>query len=450
MEREDVFLSLSKLEDSLKGLESAKDMVVNTISSYNIVSEKIESYVDLLNPISQNVADLITVINNNNEVFTKETSIQLQSAIDSFSTSVDEIKSAINEMPEDLKRELSSIEQNFSDNLNECCGKMNSRCENMSSEYKKHIDKLQNSFVIQSTDSIKVFRNSMVSVEQLLAKEIEGLHDGFNSQCERILSELSNATHLYVDQTDKSLRSYKETTDYIEQTYSNNLGLFFEKVDSHCKNLISELNGSVDGVCSSFATQSADLVRANKDASVSIKQTFSEEIGEMQKDFNIQCERLTSELKVVTHAFVAQSNESIKRYKDAIDLSLQTFFKNVDVFRDELGVHCDEIISRCNESIDKTVTLFDSKIKESIKIFTATTDKMLQDFGKINDTIKNGLSENRDVILNVKDYFISVNNEQKNLFQEKMNQLERRNIILQKWIYLLIVLSFISVILRFV
>lgn len=157
MNTEDILISLSKLEESLKELDSAKELVEKTVASYNNAGIKIEAYTATLDSVSQNVTALIEIIKGNNAVFTNEANQQLQDVVNSFSKSVNGVRSIMDEILDKFKKETTSAEQVLSKSVEAIQNRLNSHCERLILEFNVSMDKARNSFIAQTTDIIKAF-----------------------------------------------------------------------------------------------------------------------------------------------------------------------------------------------------------------------------------------------------------------------------------------------------
>lgn len=218
METEDILISLSKLEESLKELDSAKKLVEKTVASYNSVGTKIEAYTTTLDFVSQNVTVLIETIKDNNASFTEEANHQLQDIVSSFSKSVDEIKFMMNGALERIKKETNSIEQSLSKGIEVIHNRQKSHSENLISKFSTSMDEVRDLFATQAVNALKTFENR---TDKLL-HNCEAINT-------TIKEEISEDRRVISNTKEELLRVNKEQADIIsrkiDQLEKQNQGL---------------------------------------------------------------------------------------------------------------------------------------------------------------------------------------------------------------------------------
>lgn len=197
----DINSALERLEQNLNNLDSAREQVEKTVTSYNTIGTKIETYTTALDSVSQSVTSLIEIIKGNNASLTKDTNLQLQDVVDSFSNAVNGIKSIINETSDKFKRETNTIGQAFSKGVETINNNLSSRCEDIASKYKVSIDKASISFGTQTTEAIKAF--NIVANKVLLNYETlnAAIKEKFSEE-QKIISDTKNEIlHINEEQT---------------------------------------------------------------------------------------------------------------------------------------------------------------------------------------------------------------------------------------------------------
>lgn len=82
MDNQELLENLAQLQRSLQDIESARQMVDNTIRAYSGISSRIESYSDQLSTVSERITQLIEQISQNRDTLSADIDNRMKTALD--------------------------------------------------------------------------------------------------------------------------------------------------------------------------------------------------------------------------------------------------------------------------------------------------------------------------------------------------------------------------------
>lgn len=82
MDNQELLENLAQLQRSLQDIESARQMVDNTIRAYSGISSRIESYSDQLSTVSERITQLVEQISQNRDTLSADIDSRMKTALD--------------------------------------------------------------------------------------------------------------------------------------------------------------------------------------------------------------------------------------------------------------------------------------------------------------------------------------------------------------------------------
>lgn len=177
MDNQELLENLAQLQRSLQDIESARQMVDNTIRAYSGISSRIESYSDQLSTVSERITQLVEQISQNRDT--------LSADIDSrMKTALDKAESVSDSFSQQTTDTLTSFREGTTAQIQE----LNTAVNSLVSESQRIISEATDAAKHTQAESLNALDNASSKFEYVavgLVKRIEDQYVSFRKETEK-------------------------------------------------------------------------------------------------------------------------------------------------------------------------------------------------------------------------------------------------------------------------
>ena len=255
----DINISLERLEQSLKDIESAKNQVEKTVKTSNELQGVVAGYVSSLDSLLTNVKDWV-----------KEISSFQGSNITGIEKSIVNIKNSCDKVIE----KFTNSTDKTSDNLKQKTKEELSKFESANTKLTSQVDKLAN-----LDEHLKSATSAIDSVKDKLGEVLKELKDSQNTQ-DDLLKALQ-----------KGQESLAEKSDDIQ------------KLNSEILKSLSKISSAIEKVSSAVSDSLVEISGLKKDSD-----TYTKQITSVVSKLDEKVSALSNQLENATKALMKSSN----------------------------------------------------------------------------------------------------------------------------------------------
>ena len=202
METKELLTSLAQLETSLKGIESAKEQVKQTVDAYTILQKQIKAYTDSLDSIKTSVEGIVSDL--------RAQRVSLGEEASGLATALEE-KSA-------------TLFTRFSESSSEALSTLKSHLDAANELFSKDSKAVTESFKKNTDDELAKLQQSVQTLKECTAT-LCALDESIKntlSEIEQVRKEIADLKQALTDSQsaqDSILKSIEESVDSLSQIY---------------------------------------------------------------------------------------------------------------------------------------------------------------------------------------------------------------------------------------
>jgi len=235
MDVQQISETLSKMEQNLQGVESARQQVQQVATAYTTTRVQIEQLVNHVSQLSENLKVVIETIRQSHQEITGEYSTDIQNALSNISERTLSLKSQANQLNDQFKNKCNETLSEFSSSTNESLLNLQQRIDVIVDNFNEKIAE-QISKITQISDK---FKQETKRVRTNFAEQADLANTAFkqslsetNSQHEVAEQSILNDFNTAINNNKVSLNQNLEELQQVLEQYKLQVNAFWKKMDS--------------------------------------------------------------------------------------------------------------------------------------------------------------------------------------------------------------------------
>ena len=299
MDSQEILKSLSNLEKTLQGIESARQQVERTVNAYEGAKAQLSTLTQDFTSIYQELNNVLTAIQNSKNLVSGEVSDKADEVFKELQTRASSLEQVTKTIKDDFVSSCNATSDSFSKSIakseKDLLDMMTANINNVRQQTTKEIEKV--------SGIVTAFNTAVSELQENYKLSLSSSVDDQKSLLNQVATEFSRSVEQYI----VSMRNVKNDMESILERYNT----ASSRVEEKMTQLETEIKTSIDKFETDLNEKSNAILNSNN--------TIISKIGEQIESVNSELQAKTDKISSEISSSSAANKDSAKNINDKID-----------------------------------------------------------------------------------------------------------------------------------